>query len=102
MVLIARELNLKANSMNGKSASASHYPGRPRIGPTVLVVEDDDELREALRDTLTISGFSTLTAEDGHTALALMSANAERLAAAVRADAEAVRADAEAVRAQSR
>lgn len=61
--------------MNGKSASASHYPGRPQIGPTVLVVEDDDELREALRDTLTISGFSTLTAEDGHTALALMSAN---------------------------
>ena len=38
----------------------------------VLIVEDDDALREALVDTLELAGFSVLTAEDGSTALNLL------------------------------
>ena len=36
---------------------------------TVLVVEDDRALREALRDTLELSGYRVCTATDGETAL---------------------------------
>ena len=59
--------------MNGRTVQT--VPSSAQSDALVLVVEDDDELREALRDTLTLSGFSTLTAEDAPTALALMSVN---------------------------
>lgn len=36
---------------------------------SVMVVEDDSELREALSDTLTLAGYSVATASDGHDAL---------------------------------
>lgn len=39
----------------------------------VLVVEDDIDLKEALCDTLNLAGFETLTAGDGHEALAVLS-----------------------------
>ena len=35
----------------------------------VLIVEDDDRLREALQELLSASGYQTLTAEDGLEAL---------------------------------
>lgn len=38
----------------------------------ILVVEDDDALREALADTLALGGFQVLTAEDGTSALAVL------------------------------
>lgn len=38
----------------------------------VLVVEDDADLREALVDTLELSGFSVVEASDGETALAVL------------------------------
>ena len=38
----------------------------------VLVVEDDHDLREALSDTLTLSGYSVLSAQDGEAALRIM------------------------------
>ena len=41
-------------------------------GLTVLVVEDDDLLREALCDTLMFAGYSTEFASDGVEALALL------------------------------
>ncbi len=43
--------------------------------PTVLVVEDDPSLREALCDTLELGGFSTLSADDGERALELFEAS---------------------------
>ncbi len=39
---------------------------------TVLVVEDDQSLREALHDTLEIAGYSVTTAEDGNAALRVL------------------------------
>ncbi|MDH5436774.1 MAG: sigma-54 dependent transcriptional regulator, partial [Gammaproteobacteria bacterium] len=39
---------------------------------TVLVVEDDQSLREALHDTLKIAGYSVTTAEDGNAALSVL------------------------------
>jgi two-component system response regulator FlrC len=43
-----------------------------RTGPSVLVVEDDANLREALCDTLAIAGFSPVAAADGTEALATL------------------------------
>lgn len=40
---------------------------------TVLVVEDDPSLREALGDTLELAGYSVMTAEDGESALGVLS-----------------------------
>ena len=39
---------------------------------TVLVVEDDQSLREALHDTLEIAGYSVTTAKDGNAALSVL------------------------------
>jgi CheY-like chemotaxis protein len=36
---------------------------------TVLVVEDDQELREMMRDALELNGYTVVTAEDGQVAL---------------------------------
>lgn len=38
----------------------------------ILIVEDDDALREALSDTLMLGGHAVVTAEDGSSALALL------------------------------
>ena len=40
---------------------------------TVLVVEDDPTLREALSDTLELAGFGVATADDGRSALEWLS-----------------------------
>lgn len=39
---------------------------------TILVVEDDRDLRETVSEVLTEEGFQVVTAEDGHHALALL------------------------------
>ncbi len=39
---------------------------------TVLVVEDDNSLREALGDTLELAGYRVMTAQDGSSALSLL------------------------------
>ena len=41
---------------------------------TVLVVEDEKELREMMRDTLELNGYAVVTAEHGQDALAKLSA----------------------------
>jgi CheY-like chemotaxis protein len=43
----------------------------------VLVVDDDEDIREALADTLTLLGFRVSTAADGAQALAAMEASPE-------------------------
>jgi CheY-like chemotaxis protein len=42
---------------------------------TVLIVDDDFDLRETLRDVLQDEGFTVATAEDGMAALAYLEAN---------------------------
>ena len=42
------------------------------MGLPVLIVEDDDDLREALIDTLELDHYSVLVAEDGQSALAIL------------------------------
>jgi CheY-like chemotaxis protein len=37
---------------------------------TVLIVEDEEDLREMMRDALELSGFTVVTAEEGRDALA--------------------------------
>ncbi|MFK7886259.1 MAG: sigma-54-dependent transcriptional regulator [Gammaproteobacteria bacterium] len=40
--------------------------------PTILIVEDDPNLREALNESLSNDGYATLTASDGENALAML------------------------------
>lgn len=44
--------------------------------PTVLVVDDDEDLLEVLRDVIESEGFSVLTARDGEAALELLRSGA--------------------------
>ncbi|WP_269532398.1 sigma-54 dependent transcriptional regulator [Chitinimonas sp. BJYL2] len=41
----------------------------------LLIVEDDNDLREALTDTLELAGYQVLTAEDGEAGLAVLEAH---------------------------
>lgn len=43
---------------------------------TVLIVEDDEQLRDALHDTLELAGFEVMVAEHGHAAIARMNEQA--------------------------
>jgi CheY-like chemotaxis protein len=45
---------------------------------TVLVVEDEEDLREMVRDALELNGYTVVTASDGHDALGKL-AGIERL-----------------------
>jgi DNA-binding response OmpR family regulator len=45
-------------------------------GRTVLVIDDDEGIVEVMRDFLTVDGFTVLTAEDGVSALAILSRSA--------------------------
>jgi CheY-like chemotaxis protein len=40
------------------------------IQHTVLVVEDEEDLREMMREALELNGYAVVTAQDGHHALA--------------------------------
>ena len=40
---------------------------------TVLVVEDEADLREMMRDALELNGYAVITAEEGHDALTQLS-----------------------------
>jgi CheY-like chemotaxis protein len=61
-------------------SSASSAPElSARSGDTVLVVEDDEAIREALADALELEGLPVEVAEDGAQALRMMLAAAPRL-----------------------
>ena len=40
---------------------------------TVMVVEDEEDLREMMREALELSGYDVITTEEGHQALARLS-----------------------------
>jgi len=44
----------------------------PVVGQTVLVVDDDEAVRDAIADVLLLDGYSVLTARDGDEALRLL------------------------------
>jgi len=48
---------------------------KAQVVPHVLIVEDDPSLREALKDTLDLANYHTLTAPDVETALILLAKN---------------------------
>ena len=53
--------------------TASDIPSSPGKGNTVLIVEDDADIRETLVDLFRDAGFSTLEAENGSEALTALS-----------------------------
>jgi DNA-binding response OmpR family regulator len=46
----------------------------------ILVADDDDDIRDAIAFKLEMSGFRTLTADNGHSALTMATAERPRLA----------------------
>ena len=44
------------------------------MGHTVFLIEDEEELREMMREALELNGYSVVTAEEGSQALAKLSA----------------------------
>src|SRR5690348_15833999 len=57
-------------SMN--AADALPPPHRDGYQPTVLIIEDDEQIRFGLTALLVRSGYSVLTAATGHDALAML------------------------------
>jgi two-component system, cell cycle sensor histidine kinase and response regulator CckA len=58
-------------SLPAAAEPAPHAPEEPRSGATVLLVEDEDAVRELTRRILIEGGFSCFEARDGDAALAL-------------------------------
>lgn len=59
----------------------SHRPGEQ--GKTILVVEDNADVRETLKAQLQVLGYQVVLAEDGKKALALFRQQIDRIAAAI-------------------
>ena len=64
-------LYLPSTAQAGESDAAANADDNPGKGETILLVEDDDALRELIRDILDDLGYHVLTAEDGLKALVL-------------------------------
>jgi CheY-like chemotaxis protein len=65
----------QAASESGSSAAArsrAHPPGVPPTDCRILVIDDDEDIREAFRDVLTEEGYRVDLAENGREALAFM------------------------------
>jgi CheY-like chemotaxis protein len=56
------------------SFPAAAFIGELRFMPCVLIVEDDDDVREFMDLLISTSGYETMSARDGHEALRLMRA----------------------------
>jgi CheY-like chemotaxis protein len=54
------------------AATACHVGGVPHVHPTVLVVDDHDDVRDALALLVRIGGYAAETARDGRDALQKM------------------------------
>jgi two-component system cell cycle sensor histidine kinase/response regulator CckA len=59
------------------SKSAPSHPTTPKGTETVLVVEDQDGIRDIVRESLRRNGYTVLIAEDGNQALEMASAYPE-------------------------
>jgi CheY-like chemotaxis protein len=78
---------LVARHIPAQGARASGAPSVPHELPTpsgvgvkrIVIVDDDDEIRELLLRTLPTDGFEILEARDGHEALALLEREAPHL-----------------------
>lgn len=64
---------------SGRVSVAPHQPRR-----TVMVVDDDDAIREALQDVLTDEGYDVISASDGQEALSCL--NGEKRPSAILVD----------------
>jgi PAS domain S-box-containing protein len=64
---------------NGQVTSANGEPSVPARHATVLVVEDEDHLRQAVVKMLQNTGFEVLQAADGTTAVDLLRENGNRI-----------------------
>ena len=67
-----RRRGLRHGARGHRQTGAAAQPGRGRravSGATVLVVNDDEMIRDVLRDALELEGYAVVTAEDGAQAL---------------------------------
>lgn len=55
--------------MGEQAAPAEATPSKTCHHRTILVVDDDDDIRETIRDALEMSGYPVVTAENGRVAL---------------------------------
>ena len=61
--------------MNSSESQTEDPPNRPRNPCPVLIVEDDEDLREMMAQLLSIEGFKAATVANGREALAYLHAN---------------------------
>ena len=54
---------------NGQQTGAGAREAAPGRGPTVMIVDDDDAIREALEDVLSDEGYRIVGMSDGQQAL---------------------------------
>ena len=70
---------LKQPAAAPEPAPPPQSPVRCRKGTTVLVVDDEFEVRDVVKDVLTARGLKVLTAEDGTRAVEVFRAHADRI-----------------------
>lgn len=68
---IIKPVDLKYLKAKINRSLATNNPG-VSIKPTVMVVDDESDVRKMICDRLTIEGFNTLSASDGDTAFAIL------------------------------
>ncbi|MCC6554166.1 MAG: response regulator [Polyangiaceae bacterium] len=55
--------------MGEQAAPAQETRGKPLDRGPIMVVDDDEDVRETIRDALEMNGYSVVTAENGRVAL---------------------------------
>jgi CheY-like chemotaxis protein len=78
------EVYLPVQAQPGPAAAATEEDARPEgAGEWVLLVDDEDAIREVARETLEAHGYRVLTAADGAAALACFDAHRDEIAVVV-------------------
>jgi|GEM_PF-1901370 len=72
----------QAMSRLSSSRDEATIPAGPR-GRTILVVDDEFPIREALTDLLEMEGYTVLTAADGHAGVEMLAAQHEEIGAVI-------------------
>ena len=60
---------VRRDDLSGEATGRAASGGAITMTHTVLVVEDEQQLRDMIRDALELNGYSVVTAEDGQDAL---------------------------------
>jgi len=68
MTLVFTEPELQADEFTRAMLSA---PIAPPATPTILIADDDDDIRDVIAFRLQVAGFRTLSADNGRTALTM-------------------------------